>query len=222
VETLRTLNLLNNTLIIFTSDHGDGFAKYHKYDRSHAYFLYNTVIKAPLIFYSQNLPRRGVIVDDYVTSMDILPTTLDMMNIQYDQRGFDGISHLDIFDRTVSPEKKERLIVSETNFKNKKRGMRRSCIIWKQRWKLIHNYQRLTKKRRLPVYELYDLKNDLNEVNNLFEKKKALAKNLISLLQEWQKENTGILSEDAVSLEESMDKIPPETLEQLKALGYIK
>lgn len=81
VEALRELSLLDSTLIIFTADHGDAFAKFHQYDITHGKFLYNTVIKIPLIFYNPNLPKKGVAYDGYITSMDILPTTLDLMRI---------------------------------------------------------------------------------------------------------------------------------------------
>ena len=45
LEALKELNLLDSTLIIITSDHGDAFGKFHKYDTSHGLMLYNTVIK---------------------------------------------------------------------------------------------------------------------------------------------------------------------------------
>ena len=220
VETLRRLNLLDSTLMIITSDHGDGFGKFHEYDLRHCSFLYNTVIKIPLIFYNSNLTKKGVTIDNYVTPMDILPTTLDLMGISYDREIFDGISQKRVFNELVPSEKPERLIVSETNFMKKNRGMRRSCIIWNQRWKLICNYE--TRKRGIPVYELYDMKNDPNEINNLFNQKKNISEILILLLQDWQKENTPKLQKGTIDEEFSIENIDPEIKRQLKALGYIK
>ena len=124
-----------------------------------AKFLYNTVIKVPLIFYNPNLPRKDKSLDHYTTPMDILPTTLDLMGIKYNPKEFDGVSQRPVLEKSSFPSNPKRLIVSETNFHNKQKGMIRNCAIWNQRWKLIHNYQRRTgnNKAKLPAYELYDL-----------------------------------------------------------------
>jgi len=222
VEALRELNLLDNTLIIVTSDHGDGFRKFHEHDLSHGHMLYNTVIKVPLIFYNPNLAKKGVIINNYVSCMDILPTTLDLMGISYDREKFDGFSQKRISEKLVPSEKPEKLIISETNFLKKGSGMRRSCTIWDQRWKLICNYQTKIKNKKLPVYELYDLQNDPNEINNLFNQRKDLAEKSILLLQDWQKENTPRLKKDMIHKEHSIENIDPKIKKQLKALGYIK
>jgi arylsulfatase A-like enzyme len=220
VEALKELDLLDSTLIIIISDHGDGFGKFHKYDTYHGLMLYNTVIKIPLIFYNPNLSRKGVTIENYITSMDVLPTTLDLMGIPYDREKFDGISQKEFFIELVPSEKPERQIFSETNFLKKE--MRRSCIIWDQRWKLICNYETKIRNIKIPVYELYDLKNDPNEITNLFNQKKKIAENLVLLLQDWQKENTGKLQKDMIDEGYSIENIDPEIKEQLKALGYIK
>jgi arylsulfatase A-like enzyme len=154
--------------------------------------------------------------------MDILPTTLDLMGISYNREKFDGISQKGVLEELVPSGKPERLIVSETNFMKKNKGMRRSCIIWDQRWKLICNYETKIKNIKIPVYELYDMKNDPNEINNLFNKKKNIAKKLILLLQDWQKENTPKLQKGTIDEEFSIENIDPEIKRQLKALGYIK
>ena len=223
VEKLKNLNLLKDTLIIITSDHGEAFGKFRRYDIGHSALLYNTVIKIPLIFYNPNLPIKGTLIDNYITSMDILPTTLDMMDIKYDQQGFDGSSQVGVFERLGNTDKSERLIISETNFKHMQKGMKRSCAIWNHRWKLIQNYERtlLNFDGALPVYELYDLKNDANEINNLIDQKGDIAKRATLLFQSWQKENTQTLQKDITKKELSIEHIDPEIKDQLKALGYI-
>ena len=47
-------------------------------------------------------------------------------------------------------------------------------------WKLIHVME--TNK-----YELYDLKNDISESKNLYDKEPEIAKKLIKSLEEWRK-----------------------------------
>jgi arylsulfatase A-like enzyme len=223
VETLRKQNSLDNTLIIITSDHGEAFGKLRHYDRGHSALLYNTVIKVPLIFYNSGLPVKGMSINNHVTSMDILPTILDVMGIQYNQQRFDGISQRELFEKSKFPDTSTRLIVSETNFKNMQKGMMRSCALWGQRWKLIYNHVRtfLNYNGKFPLYELYDLKNDPNELNNIFDKKRDMAEQIISLFQDWQKKNTIKLQNDTTQEKFSMENIDPAITNQLKALGYI-
>ena len=223
VETLRDRNVLDNTLIIITSDHGEAFGKLRRYDRGHSALLYNTVIKVPLIFYNPSLPVKGMSINKHVTSMDILPTILDVMGIQYNQQSVDGISQRELFKRSDASDTSTRLIVSETNFKNMQKGMMRSCALWNQRWKLIYNHVRtfLNYNGKFPLYELYDLKNDPNELNNIFDKKRDMAEQIISLFQDWQKKNTSKLQNDTTHEKFSMENIDPTITNQLKALGYI-
>jgi hypothetical protein len=102
-----------------------------------------------------------------------------------------------------------------------KPGMTRSCIIINQRWKMIHNYQTSVRKQELPVYELYDLRTDPNEINNLANKKQKVVNNLILLLEDWQNKNTLHPAKDDTSQAYSIGSIPPELEIQLKALGYL-
>ena len=118
----------------------------------------------------------------------------------------------------------QRLIVSETNFHNKQKGMLRSCGIWDQRWKVIHNYNRRVDRYKgiLPVYELYDLQNDPHEINNLNTQRKDLTEEIVSSLQIWQEEKTPVLDKETTQKEFLVESIDPEIQNQLKALGYIK
>jgi hypothetical protein len=102
-----------------------------------------------------------------------------------------------------------------------KPGMTRSCIISNQGWKLIRNYQTSARKHKLPVYELYNLSTDPNEISNLANKKQGVVNNLISLLEDLQKKHTLHPAKDAINQEYSIERIPPELEIQLKALGYL-
>lgn len=221
---LKKENLLDNTLIIITADHGDAFGEYRPYDIGHTELLYNTVINVPLIIYNPNLFEKGVLIDNYTTLMDIIPTTLDLMDIKYDPKNFDGISQKGVIERLSSSDGSKRLIVSETNFRNGKRGMRRSCAIWNQRWKYILNNQKKMRnnKTKLPGGELYDLQNDPNETNNLFVQRKDVAEKIFLLLKDWKEENTPELQKDKILEEFLEENIDPEITQQLKALGYIQ
>ncbi|MFH1849923.1 MAG: sulfatase [archaeon] len=74
---LRDMNLLNNTILIFTSDHGEEFQEHGGFLH---YYLYNEIIHIPLVIWNPRIAepmRIGV----PVRSIDILPTILDMVGI---------------------------------------------------------------------------------------------------------------------------------------------
>jgi arylsulfatase A-like enzyme len=178
----------------------------------------------PFIIYNPNLFKKGISIDNYTTLLDILPTTLDLMEIPYGQDRFDGISQKEVIETSELPNNSKRLIVSETNFHYGKKGMMRSCAIWEDRWKLIHNKERESKqlKGQLPIIELYDLHEDLNETNNLFDERRDVVEKIFLLLTDWKKGNTLKLQKKQISEDFLEGNIDPEITEQLKALGYIK
>jgi arylsulfatase A-like enzyme len=87
VERLHSLGLLNDTAIIFTSDHGFYFGEHDllgkarlRDDRWHWSPLYDEVACTPLIM---RLPReKGVRIDALVSTPDIMPTILELAGVE--------------------------------------------------------------------------------------------------------------------------------------------
>jgi arylsulfatase A-like enzyme len=88
---LKTKGLYNNSLIIFTADHGEQFNEHG--DLGHGYQLFNEEIHVPLIF---KLPKNSKfgINDEKVSLIDIFPTVLDILGFKTVE-GLQGISLLD-------------------------------------------------------------------------------------------------------------------------------
>ena len=79
MENLRASNQLENTIIVFTSDHGDLLGSQGAYKKQQPY---EESIRVPMLFY---IPERlGILSgtkDALINSEDILPTLLSMCNI---------------------------------------------------------------------------------------------------------------------------------------------
>ena len=75
---LKESELLDNTLIIFTSDHGDYMGDHGMMTKSPA--LYDCLIRVPLIFYWKGKILNGVISKELTSQVDIMPTILDLIN----------------------------------------------------------------------------------------------------------------------------------------------
>ena len=84
----RTLNalekrgLLENAIIIYTSDHGEMLGEH--YYRFNKYNLYESSVRVPLILSGTALPKAfdgGKVIDRPTENVDILPTLLDLAEI---------------------------------------------------------------------------------------------------------------------------------------------
>ncbi len=76
---LRQYQLADRTLVVVTSDHGEGLGEHQ--ETTHSYFVYDTTMRVPLIFWAPRLipePRR---VRDLVRLIDVAPTILDLVGL---------------------------------------------------------------------------------------------------------------------------------------------
>jgi arylsulfatase A-like enzyme len=82
LDKLAQHQILDNTLIVVFGDHGDEF--YEHGSTSHAFTLYNEVLNVPLIFRLPTAIEPGRKIDVLVSQVDVMPTVLDYLNIEYD------------------------------------------------------------------------------------------------------------------------------------------
>ena len=78
---LERRDLMKNTIIVFTSDHGEFLGEYLRFSKG--YPAPDAVSRVPLIFYVPGALKgcRGKQVSDVVESVDIVPTLLRLLNI---------------------------------------------------------------------------------------------------------------------------------------------
>lgn len=74
---LKKRGVLDNTLIVYTSDQGFFLGDHGLYDKR---FMMEEVIKMPFIVSCPNLIKPGTVNDDIVTNIDFAPTFLDVAN----------------------------------------------------------------------------------------------------------------------------------------------
>lgn len=82
--------ILDRTIFVLTGDHGEAFGQ-HEGNFLHSRASYNENVKVPLIIHAPFLlkPRQ---VLDYTSHADILPTLLDLLQIDYNPLLFQGES----------------------------------------------------------------------------------------------------------------------------------
>ncbi|MDG5490078.1 sulfatase [Psychroserpens sp. SPM9] len=189
LQTLKDLGIDKNTIIVFSSDHGGLSNDGHKGDRHLATtniplragkgWLYEGGIRVPLFVKWDNHLKPRVDGESIVLGMDVFPTLLELA-ANKKVEGVDGQSYASVLkgkdnwkDRTVFWISKKARPHST--------GDSKMAVVRSGDYKLV---QYLETK----AIELYNLKEDISEKNNLAEKESAKAKQMLELLKDWKKE----------------------------------
>ncbi len=213
----ESLGLLDDSLIVFTSDHGEALGEHEDYFR-HGAFAYNTESHVPLFFLFDQEPQAPRSVDLPVELLDLYPTLSELL--ESDATGLEGESLLPFLTGfegagRVDPQR-FRYAFTEAGQPMVLRSYYRS--VQDPRWKLIfHPPVSHTKKGQAPaLIELYDLDRDPLEQDNLAGQHEDHFNRLWGTLTLWMAEGGGEVSE----MEEG-EGHSEETLEALRALGYV-
>jgi arylsulfatase A-like enzyme len=89
LEELRTLGVLDRTLLVIVSDHGEGLGEHGLFD--HGESLYRTEIGVPLLFVPPSGEQHASIVNDSVSLRDLPATIVDFLDLR-DSSPFPGRS----------------------------------------------------------------------------------------------------------------------------------
>lgn len=89
LDRLRVEGLLNNALVIVTSDHGQMFGEHGKW--VHRNSLYEEVLRVPLFIYFPGVAPAGEVIETPVFTADLMPTVLDLAGLPV-PAGLDGAS----------------------------------------------------------------------------------------------------------------------------------
>lgn len=102
IDALKTHDLYDDALIIVTSDHGCAFRPKQR-NRGNRVSVRTDTLPVPFIMKLPN-QHEGIINDENVEAMDVLPTVADILDIEVPWR-MDGRS---VFDPQTSPRKVKR------------------------------------------------------------------------------------------------------------------
>ena len=179
VEKLKEKGMLENTIIIYTSDNG-------RFQGSHGLFdkclLYEESVKEPLIIFDGRVPesKRGYREDALISSVDMAPTILSLAGIEAPE-GMQGRDFSKVLNKTQDMSKwrdavfMEDLFIAEmfgNRYKENVDEINRNLIdanksyrshgVRTDRYKYFVYYEHNPK-----IEELYDLENDPLEQENL-------------------------------------------------------
>ncbi len=158
LKALEETGQLDNTVIIYTSDHGDYMGEHGLWAKGLPCF--NSAYHVPLLIrWPGVVVNPGRSVSEFVSLADIAPTILEIAGIKAD-REFAGIS-LVPFLKNEEQKSWREAIYTQTNG-NELYGIQRSVMT--KEWKYVYN--------GFDYDELYNLKDDPEQMHNLINEPK--------------------------------------------------
>jgi hypothetical protein len=161
---LEHRKLLDSTVILFVSDHGEALGREGFW--VHSVFLWESLVQVPLILKAPGLPPREV--DERVSLVDVAPTLARYMIPRADLSGYAGE---DLLTRLVDKPRPRRLPILLVSA-SKDVLVRVGVIVPRRDFKLV-----LSLEAALP--ELYDLTSADPDANNVADAHPALTQQLL-------------------------------------------
>jgi arylsulfatase A-like enzyme len=185
MRVLEKNNLIDNTVIVFTSDNG-GLSTVGKLGptsnlplRAGKGWLYEGGIRVPLIISGVNSQATNTISREPIHSSDFFPTIAELADVALDPKlEIDGESVLPLLNKPDDATCSERTLYWHYPHYHGS-GWKPGAAIREGDWKLIEFYEEGTA-------ELYDLASDPGEASNLAAEKPELTKKLQRELATWQ------------------------------------
>jgi arylsulfatase A-like enzyme len=212
LDGLHERGILDDCIVVLTADHGETFWEHGDFWH-HGAWVYETNVRVPLIVYLPDGRGEGRVVHEPVSTTDIFPTLLELLNLPLPEPvagrslipGIDGetLPTLEIFSEATQPV---HLYEQQSPWENQ---LKSKSVRFGQ-WKYIQTPY-------MKYEELYDLSADPGEQENLMDsltpQTRSVLMDMRKKLEAWRLvENPRDSNYDATQQEGVM--------EALKALGY--
>lgn len=210
--------LPRKTLIVLTSDHGEEFYEHGRFLHDQ---LYNEVLHVPLMIrHPDHIAGRRI--GDRVSLINLAPTILDILGIAPLSQA-QGMSLVPLMTggkgalRPVISEKFDSIEAASPPSPGGNTVQRywRNVSIVLGRDKLLS----WPKKGRPP--ELYDMEADPSETQDRASRDQKRVRELLRILEKFSEHNDGLRQQMHSGAETQNQQLDEETVEQLKALGYV-
>lgn len=195
----------NNSIFLLLSDHGEEFMDHKTASRfNHTSMPYNSVIKTPLIAVFPKKLEMGGVITRKTQNVDLTPSILKLAGIEHDRSAYQGLDTL--FDKEPQMKEDGRVIAVEFTSAPPSNGIQ----------VIIDGDYKYIRFRNIKPYrsELYNLKEDPEEHNDIFENHRdiaaALDKKLEDFLKQYSRKKDFANSKDE------------KTQDLMRSLGYLQ
>jgi choline-sulfatase len=198
LQWLDTKGLAERTIVVAIGDHGESLNEHG--EGTHGLFIYDATTRVPFIVRAPYELMRGRRVRGTVRSEDVMATVLDLVG-QRPPADIQGKSLTPLMTGAASDLNLDAY--SESLYARNHYGWSELRALRSGRFKYIETTRP----------ELYDLKRDPGERQNLFDERRQLADQMAAEL--------GKLAIEQQMAAKDAPTVDPETRERLAALGYI-
>jgi arylsulfatase A-like enzyme len=200
VRYLKSTEILDDTVLVITSDHGDSLGEHNHI--GHRMALYEQLVHIPLIIRYPKLFDSSSRVFQCVSLLDLYPTFLELAGANVPNESMNGL-----FSLMHPPSSDERPFIIAENTAPKSQNSVIARMVrsdrYKYIWKSNHNH------------ELYDIVRDPEELYNLTEAKPQAVEEMHEYLESW------IRSAGEYRVEVGTAAYDEVLLERLRELGYV-
>ncbi len=218
VNTLKKRGVLDRTLLIITSDHGENIGDHQL--MSHAYSLHDTLIHVPLLIRYPACFSGGERISSHVQLTDLFPTILDAVNLEAPEvrAELQGVSLLgDQTDAANRLAYAEMLAPHPTiQALNRRTGLPEDTP--QPKYDRALRCIRTTASKFVWAsdgqHALFDLQQDPSETQNLYREQPETAAELEKQLMSWQPPTGLALTAPELHMDEDVRQ-------RLRDLGYI-
>lgn len=188
IDYLEETSMLENTIIVFTSDNGgvvsgDNFSTSLNPLRGGKGMQWEGGIRVPFLVWNPKMNTVSTIIEEPVISMDLYPTLLDMAGIANNpKQSADGKSLVPLMSEGIALER--ALFWHFPHYGNQ--GGEPSSIVRDGDWKLIYYHED-------GRYELYNLTSDLGEQTDLASTNVAVRDELIKKLNSFLEDTQAVM-----------------------------
>ncbi len=159
LDYLKENDLLENTIIVYTSDQGFYLGEHGWFDKR---WMYEESFKMPFMISYPGLIKPNTVNENLLLNIDFAPTLLDMAGIEVPE-DMQGTSFKDQFNENIEVTTRDAVYYHYYEYP-KWHMVQPHYGVRTDRYKLIHFYYSMDE------WELYDLENDKHEMNNLYGK----------------------------------------------------
>ncbi len=212
---LKKLGLLENTLIVATSDHGEEFFQHGQMKHTQ---YYDEILHVPLIMYFPKKLPSGARVAKLTRSIDILPTILDLVEVDKTAPQFQGNSLLAFVSGETNGAEvslfggEDRPVDIDTKFL--RTASHKIILNGADRRDYEFNLDK--------PFELYDLTLDPGEQQNRALSDTARFRQMFVQIEQWTKACAELRQKLIPTENEKKLTLDEKTKETLRSLGYIK
>jgi arylsulfatase A-like enzyme len=201
VQFIESLGILDETVLVLTSDHGDCLGEHNQI--GHRMALYEQLVHVPLIIRYPERFQPAVRVMQQVSLVDLYPTLLELAGADPSQANKNGFHSL-----ITPPAAEARPFIIAENTAPKSLNSVIARMIRTDRYKYIWKSNQ--------QHELYDLVKDPGELANLVAVEPETARKMDEQLKAWKRS----LGDHRIGTNQT--EYDEEIVERLRALGYVE